>query len=283
MRREAFVNNDGEMLFVPSTSALDIQTELGHLRVHPGDIAVIPPGIRFAVRIAKPAAAGTAPPSAGGYVLELFGSHFALPDLGPLGANGLAHVRDFEYPEAAFDVDAPSASPSPAPAEPWAVTVKLASGLFTYTQQHTPFDVAAWHGRCAPYRYRLARFAHLSANADQLDPTAYAVLTAPGRRPGVSLVDFCVFGEKWAVAPDTVRLPYYHRTTAAEMCGVVAGRYAGSVRPLEVGGLSFESAYMPHGESYDAWRREMGRELGPERVGTGFLGASVSHRRAAAG
>jgi len=288
MVREAFVNNDGEMLFVPSNGTLDLQTELGHLRVRPGDIAVVPPGIRFAVRTAEESAgAGTEPASctpavAKGYVLELFGSHFALPDLGPLGANGLAHVRDFEYPEAAFDVDHPSPAPpsgavSTPSRPPWTITVKLAGRLYAYTQPHTPFDVVAWHGRCAPYRYRLARFAHLTANTDQLDPTAYAVLTAPGRRPGVSLVDFCVFGEKWAVAADTVRLPYYHRTMAAELCGVVAGAYRGSVRPLEVGGLSFESAYMPHGESYEAWRREVAKEtLGPELAGAGFLGESFS-------
>jgi len=270
MRREAFVSHDGDLLIVPQRGTLDIQTELGYLRVGPGEIAVVQAGLRFAVSIVRP------PPSsdtaaARGYVLEVFGSHFTLPELGPLGANGLAHPRDFQYPVAAFDVDPPPAAAAAADAG-WQVTVKLSGRLFGYAQEHTPFDVVAWHGRYAPFKYRLSRFSHLTANTDQLDPTASCLLTAPSRWPGVSLVDFCVFGERWAVAGDTIRIPYYHRTVATEMCGLIQGKYGGSVRPLEEGGLSFESAFMPHGESYGAWARERERELGAEFVGRGYLG-----------
>lgn len=289
MTRQAFVNNDGEFLVVPQRGTLDIQTELGYLRVGPGSVAVLPPGFRFSVAIASPSET----PAASGYVLEVFGTHFRLPELGPLGANGLAHVRDFQYPVASFDVDfdrpaarAPAGSGPVSGSHPlapgWEVVTKLAGRTYLYAQGHTPFDVVAWHGRYAPYRYDLAAFAHLTANADQLDPTAHCVLTAPSRWPGVSLVDFCLFGEKYAVARDTLRIPYHHRTMATELVGIVRGRYGGSVRRLEAGGLSFEQGYMPHGESYECWRRESERQLGPEVVGKDYLGESSASRCAPA-
>lgn len=333
MIREAYVNHDGELLLVPQRGTLDIQTELGYLRVAPGSIAVIPPGIRFAVAVAlassEPSSASgsteaevhsSAGSDASGYVLEIFGAHFRLPELGPLGANGLAHPRDFQYPVASFDVDfdqpaPPACSPAAAHADDadadvslcssttsttsstsatstsssprdWRIITKLSGRTYTYTQPHTPFDVVAWHGRYAPYRYDLARFGHLTANADQLDPTAYCVLTAPSpssssspcsssSSSSSSLVDFCLFGEKYAVARDTLRIPYHHRTVAAELVGVVRGRYGGSARRLEAGGLSFEQAYMPHGETYECWRRESERVLEPGVVGKDFLGEFV--------
>ena len=276
MKRQAFVNNDGELLLMPQRGALDIQTELGSLRVRPGAIAVIPAGIRFAVCIVPaPVSAGDRPEPLGaaGYALEIFGSHFALPELGVLGANGLARIRDFEYPVASFDLDPPSTPNEDAPSRPpWKITIKLAGKLYAYAQAHTPFDVVAWHGRYAPYKYELARFAHLSANSDQLDPTAYTVLTAPSKWPGVSLIDFCLFGEKWVVAENTMRIPYYHRTMATELVGVIKGQYHGSVRPLEAGGLSFEQSYMPHGESYNAWKEDRESEQKPVKAAEGFLG-----------
>ncbi|KAH8880510.1 putative homogentisate 1,2-dioxygenase [Thozetella sp. PMI_491] len=280
MDRQAYVNNDGDFLLVPQRGGLDIQTELGHLRVQPGAIAVIPASIRFAVRIVP----GNFNPDsqdssqiesvAAGYALEIFGTHFALPELGPIGANGLAHVRDFEYPVASFELDPPAASSEEASLvlPPWVITIKLAGKHYNYTQAHTPFDVVAWHGCYAPYKYDLSRFHHLTANTDQLDPTAYTVLTAPSKWPGVSLMDFCIFAEKWAVAQNTIRIPYHHRTMATELVGIIKGKYGGSVRDLEAGGLSFEQSYMPHGESYEAWMRARESEQGAMKVGEGFLG-----------
>lgn len=271
MRRQAFANHDGDLLLVPQYGVLDIKTELGLLRVKPGMIAVLPAGIRFSIFIVS-SASGPDEIKASGYALEIFGTHYALPDLGVLGANGLAHVRDFEYPIAAFDFPPSDYSP----ASEWEITIKLAGKLLSYTQAHTPFDVVAWHGKYAPYRYDLARFGHLTANTDQLDPTAYCVLTAPSKWPGVSLVDFCVFGEKWAVVKDGLRIPYYHRTMATEIGGVIKGQYMGSVRPLEEGGLSFEQGYMPHGESHEAYMKDSDAGHEPVKVSKGYLGESSS-------
>ena len=283
MDRQAFVNNDGEFLIVPQHETIDIQTELGHLCVPPGSIAVLPPGFRFSVSIAS--SYGTSRASmASGYILEVFGTHFKLPELGPLGANGLAHVRDFQYPVASFDMDLDvplSSTPGGGTSRPavkeassphWRILTKLAGRFYQYTQPHTPFDVVAWHGRYAPYKYDLAHFTNLSVNTDQLDPTAHCVLTAPSGWPGVSLVDFCLFAEKYAIAKDTLRIPYHHRTMATELVGIIKGKYGGSVRRLEAGGLSLEQGYMPHGESYECWKRESERDLGVEVAGKGFLG-----------
>ncbi|KAK0723656.1 Homogentisate 1,2-dioxygenase [Apiosordaria backusii] len=246
MDREVFSNHDGELLLVPQHGTLDIKTELGNLLVKPGMIAVLPAGIRFSVNVTRAFGGEESEIKATGYALDVFGTRYALPDLGVLGANGLAHDRDFEYPVAAFDLETDDDD------RPFRVTIKLAGKLFSYTQPHTPFDVVAWHGKYAPYRYDLSRFCHLTANTDQLDPTSYCVLTAPSKWPGVSLVDFCIFGDKWAVSKNTLRIPYYHRNIATELCGVIRGQYKGSVRPLEVGGLTFEQSYMPHGETYEA-------------------------------
>ncbi|KAK3372055.1 Homogentisate 1,2-dioxygenase [Podospora didyma] len=276
MDRQALVNHDGDLLLAPQQGVLDIKTELGNLYVKPGMIVVLPAGIRFSVRGAAAAVpsngvsttAEEATATTSGYALEIFGTHFALPDLGVLGANGLAHVRDFEYPVAAFDVEPEPTQTAP----PWEITIKLSGRFIDYTQKHTPFDVVAWHGKYAPFRYDLARFGHLTANVDQLDPTAYCVLTAPSKWPGVSLVDFCVFGEKWTVVQDTLRIPYYHRTMATELCGVIRGQYLGSVRPLEAGGLSFEQSYMPHGETYEAYVSSAEAEHVPVKVARDYLG-----------
>lgn len=276
MTRQALANHDGELLLLPQRGTLDIQTELGYLRVPPGSLAVLPAGIRFSIALA---AASTSPGSAAaaGYALEIFGSRFRLPDLGPLGGNALAHVRDFAYPVASFDLDfdKPTTTGCAAAQEDdkddWEVVVKLAGRFHSAKQPHTPFDVVAWHGRYAPYKYDLSRFGHLSANTDQLDPTAYSVLTA-STPAAASLVDVCIFGPKWAVATDTLRIPYHHRTLATELVGIVRGVYGGSTRKLEAGGLSFEQGYVGHGETYECWRAQGERRgVGPEWVGEGGL------------
>jgi homogentisate 1,2-dioxygenase len=295
MDRQAFVNNDGDMLLVPQRGILDIQTELGYLRIRPGEIAVLPAGIRFSVRIVPPrpllgfdstvADSSAEDLGAAGYALEIFGTHFKLPELGPIGGNGLAHVRDFEHPVASFDLDPPVATAQPTNATPsginiphnrhtWKTVIKLGGKLWAHTQPHTPFDVVAWHGCYSPYKYVLSRFINLSVCNDQLDPTAFTVLTAPSKWPGVSLVDFCVFGEKWLATQNTLRIPYHHRTMATELGGVIKGTYRGSVRPLQPGGMSFEQAYMPHGETYEAWQREREGTQEPIKVCEGYLGMS---------
>lgn len=118
---------------------MDITTEFGKLSVAPNEICVIQQGIRFSVDITEPSR---------GYILEVFGSHFKLPDLGPIGANGLAAPRDFLHPVVWFeDRDVP-----------YKIYAKYQGHMFTASQNHSPFDVIAWHGNYVPYKYDLEKF-----------------------------------------------------------------------------------------------------------------------------
>jgi homogentisate 1,2-dioxygenase len=236
MKKRAFCNNDGDMLILPQEGRLDIQTEFGRLMVRPGELAVIQAGMKFTVRL--PDGVGR------GYVQEVFGSHYELPELGPVGSNGMAMPRDFEIPVASFDVDQ----------SPWTVVVKLVGQLFTYEQSHTPFDVVAWHGNYTPYKYALKKFINsATVDRDQSDPSIYCVLTAKSKISGVSLSDFLIFTPKWQVTSNTFRLPYYHRNVATEIMGMMYGSWALSSH-LEPGGLTYEPSYMPHGESYKLFK-----------------------------
>lgn len=207
MYRRAFCNNDGDLLLLPQHGRLNIQTELGWLMVRPGELAVIQAGIRFRVLLPDG-------PSRG-YIQEAFGTHYQLPELGPVGSNGMALPRDFSSPVASFHIDE----------SPWEITYKLAGSLHSCQQQHIPFDVVAWHGNLVLYKYSIESFVNMAnANKDQADPTIYCVLTAPSKTPGVSLTDFLVLTKKWLTAEDTFRPPYYHRNMSTEVMGLIYGR-----------------------------------------------------------
>jgi len=204
MERAAFYNADGEMLLVPQEGALELQTEFGWLAVAPGEIAVVPRGVRFRVGLAGPSR---------GYVLEVFGAApFELPELGPIGSNGLANARDFLYPVAAFDADEGRAGAG-AGAPPWVVVAKFGGHCFSTAQGHSPFDVVAWHGTLAPYKYDLARFNTIgTVSFDHPDPSIFTVLTVPSEAgAGVALADFVIFPPRWMVAEHTFRPPWFHR------------------------------------------------------------------------
>lgn len=253
MKKRSFCNCDGDMLILPQDGRLDIQTEFGRLMVAPGELVVIQAGMKFTV--ALPDGTGR------GYIQEVYGSHYELPELGPIGSNGMAQPRDFEIPVASFDVDQSI----------WTVVVKLVGQLFAYEQNHTPYDVVAWHGTYAPYKYKLERFINsATVDRDQSDPSIYCVLTAKSKIPGVSTSDFIAFTPKWQVTRNTFRPPYYHRNVATEIMGMVCGNWALSSL-LEPGGLTYEPSYMPHGESYELFMRETTEELATQRVGEGNI------------
>jgi homogentisate 1,2-dioxygenase len=250
MERRAFCNNDGDFLILPQQGRLDIQTELGRLMVRPGELVVIQAGIRFKVSLPDGHSRG--------YIQEIFGAHYELPELGPIGSNGMALPRDFEAPLASFDIDHNSQ---------WEIVYKLAGSLHSCRQDHTPFDVVAWHGNLVPYKYAIEKFINMAnVEVDQADPTIYCVLTAKSHIPGISLTDFLVFTKKWISTHDTFRPPYYHRNMSTEIMGLVYGTYGGSSHALEPGGLSYEAAYMPHGETYETWKDATTKELAPTRI-----------------
>ncbi|WP_370235717.1 homogentisate 1,2-dioxygenase, partial [Brevundimonas sp.] len=203
MTDRVFYSADGELLIVPQQGAHRFVTEFGVIEAQPGHVVLIPRGVRFRVELDGPSR---------GYVCENYGAAFRIPDLGPIGANGLANPRDFEAPVAAFeDVDRPTEC-----------IQKYGGQLWTTTFDHSPLDVVAWHGNYAPCRYDTARFNAINTvSFDHPDPSIFTVLTSPSDTPGVANCDFVIFPPRWMVAEDTFRPPWFHRNVMSEFMGLV--------------------------------------------------------------
>ena len=229
---------DGELLVVPQFGTVTFATEFGRLRVEPGEIAVIPRGVMFRAEIESEWVRG--------YVCENYGAPLRLPELGPIGANGLANPRDFLAPTAAYeDRDAPTE-----------VIAKFAGHLWSAQFDHSPLDVVAWHGNYYPYKYDLARFnAMNTVSFDHPDPSIFTVLTSPSDTPGAANVDFVIFPPRWSVAEGTFRPPYFHRNVMSEFMGLVRGEYDAKKGGFVPGGASLHNAMSGHGPdraSYDS-------------------------------
>lgn len=254
---QAISSSDGDFLIVPQNGALDIQTELGRLLVRPGEIAVIPRGVRFRVELIEGASRG--------YVLELFQGHFQLPELGPIGSNGLANARDFQAPVAAYEQDNSD----------WRIMAKFAGRLFNATQDHSPFDVVAWHGNNYPYKYDLGRFNTIgSISYDHPDPSIFTVLTAPSPVTGTAIADFVIFPPRWLVAENTFRPPWYHRNTMSEFMGLISGNYdakAGGKGGFQPGGASLHNVMGGHGPDGQTFEAASNVKLSPQKVGGGSM------------
>lgn len=250
MDSRAFQNSDGEMLILPQQGALRIVTELGRMEVAPGFLALVPAGLRFRVELLDG-------PSRG-YICENFGAPFRLPDLGPIGANGLANPRDFETPVAWFeDRD-----------EDFEIVQKFNGKLWTTTIDHSPFDVVAWHGNSAPCRYDLSRFNTIgTVSYDHPDPSIFTVLTSPSDTPGTANCDFVIFPPRWMVGEDTFRPPWFHRNVMSEFMGLIHGVYdakeGGGFVP---GGASLHNQFNGHGPDAESTRKAMEADLKPARI-----------------
>uniref|UniRef100_A0A914ZS86 Homogentisate 1,2-dioxygenase n=1 Tax=Parascaris univalens TaxID=6257 RepID=A0A914ZS86_PARUN len=230
MKDRCIYNADGDWLIVPQEGELNLTTEFGLMLVKPPEIVVIPQGIRLAVDVCGPSR---------GYVLEVYGAHFQLPDLGPIGANGLADARHFETPVAWFedrDVDS------------FEVCCKYHGKFFSAIQDHSSFDVVAWRGNYVPYKYDLRKFMTFNTvSYDHADPSIFTVLTAPSSRPGTAIADFVIFPPRWSVAENTFRPPYYHRNCMSEYMGLICGTYEAKESGFKPGGGSLHSMMTPHG------------------------------------
>ncbi len=246
-------NNDGELLIVPQDGRLRVRTECGQLDVGPGEICVIPRGMVFAIDLHDKTARG--------YVCENYGEYLELPERGPIGANGLANSRDFQFPVAAYeDVDLDGT-----------MTVKFGGHLHRVTLRRSPLDVVAWHGNHAPYVYDLRRFNTMgTVSFDHPDPSIYTVLTAPSGREGVANVDFVIFPDRWLVAENTFRPPWYHRNFMSEFMGLIYGEYDAKATGFLPGGMSLHNSWFAHGPDNDAWVQATGKDLQPEKL-TGTL------------
>ncbi|MFG6429436.1 homogentisate 1,2-dioxygenase [Roseateles sp. LYH14W] len=249
MGRRALVNADAEMLLVPQQGRLLITTELGRLEVAPGSIALLPRGMAFKVDpLDMPAR---------GYVCENHGAAFRLPELGPIGSNGLANARDFEAPVAWHETEAGE----------YEIVKRYGGKLWRATQGHSPFNVVAWHGNLVPYRYDTARFMAINTvSFDHPDPSIFTVLTSPSDTPGWANVDFVIFPPRWMVAEDTFRPPWYHRNVMSEFMGLVLGQYDAKPEGFKPGGASLHSSYVPHGPDSEAFDKASGAELKPHKL-----------------
>eukprot|EP01087_Luapelamoeba_hula_P007990 TRINITY_DN1982_c0_g1_i1.p1 TRINITY_DN1982_c0_g1~~TRINITY_DN1982_c0_g1_i1.p1 ORF type:complete len:455 (-),score=62.84 TRINITY_DN1982_c0_g1_i1:39-1379(-) len=254
MEDKAFYNSDGDLLIVPQKGPLVIQTEFGFIDVAPGEITVIQRGIRFSVQLSEPSR---------GYILEVYDGHFELPDLGPIGANGLANPRDFLTPVAAYEDRS---------CDTYTLVNKYGGSLYTATQDHSPFDVVAWHGNYAPYKYDLSRFCVInSVSFDHIDPSIFTVLTCKTLKPGVAAADFVIFPPRWSVQEHTFRPPYFHRNCMSEYMGLISGAYEAKKEGFVPGGGSLHSCMTPHGPDTTTYTGASKAELKPERVAESAL------------
>ena len=244
-----FYDADGEMLIVPQQGRVRFVTELGIIEAKPGEIVVIPRGLRFRAELPDG-------PSRG-YICENYGAMLRLPELGPLGSNGLANARDFLAPVAAYeDVEAPCA-----------LVAKFQGNLWTAEMAHSPLNVVAWHGNFAPYKYDLARFMVIGTiSFDHPDPSIYSVLTAPSDLPGAANIDFVIFPPRWLVGEDTFRPPWYHRNVMTEFMGLIHGVYDAKAEGFLPGGASLHNCMSAHGPDAETWRRATRAELKPHKV-----------------
>ena len=249
MEGRVFVDADGELLIIPQQGTVELRTELGRLEIGPGDVALVPRGMKFRVQLIDGEAAG--------YVAENYGLPFRLPELGPIGANGLANPRDFEVPVAAFeDSD-----------EPTEIIQKYLGKLWMTTLDHSPLDVVAWHGNYAPWRYDLERFNVIgTVSFDHPDPSIFTVLTSPSNVPGRANADFVIFPPRWMVAEDTFRPPWFHRNVMSEAMGLIHGAYDAKADGFAPGGLSLHNLMSGHGPDLDSWKKASAAELKPAKI-----------------
>jgi homogentisate 1,2-dioxygenase len=249
MSGRAFSNTDGELLIVPQFGRLHLPTEFGRIEIGPGEIAIVPRGVKFRVELPEGPARG--------YVCENYGELFRLPELGPIGANGLANPRDFLIPTAAFEDGDGRCE----------VVVKFAGDLWAAELDHSPFDVVAWHGNYAPCKYDLARFNTLgTVSFDHPDPSIFTVLTAPTPTPGVANCDFVIFPPRWLVAEHTFRPPWFHRNVMSEYLGLVRGVYDSKAEGFAPGGASLHNSMTAHGPDAATFAKASAAELAPQKI-----------------
>lgn len=249
MRSRYFANSDGEMLIVPQAGALRIRTELGVVEITPGEIALIARSLRFAVDLLDDDAVG--------YVCENYGSPFELPELGPIGANGLAHARHFRHPVAAYETGFGAGE----------LVQKFGGHLWACEVSDSPLNVVAWHGSHGVYAYDLNDFNVIGmANWDHPDPSVHTVLTSASPIAGQANVDFCAFGPRWLVGEHTFRPPHFHRNIMTEFMGLIYGVHDSKAEGFVPGGSSLHNMFAAHGPDLATYQLGTNAELAPQKL-----------------
>ncbi len=248
MGKKFFYSADGELLIVPQQGAVLAQTELGQLHVAPGEILVIPRGLKFRIELPDGPVRG--------YVCENYGAPLELPERGPVGSNGFANNRDFQYPVACFEDKE----------EEHLLLVKFCGQLYQTRLSRSVLDVVAWVGNSAPYKYDLSRFNVINTvSFDHPDPSIFTVLTSPSETAGVANLDFVVFPPRWMVAENTFRPPWFHRNIMSEFMGLIKGTYDAKEAGFEPGSMSLHNCMTPHGPEAAVFEKASNAPLKPER------------------
>ena len=249
MEDEYFYDADGELLFVPQQGALRLATEFGVIEIAPGEIAVVPRGVKMRVELIDWPARG--------YLCENYGGALTLPERGPIGANCLANPHDFLTPVARYEQRE----------EHCLLHVKWGGTLWAAEANHSPLDVVAWHGNYAPYKYDLRRFSPVGPLLfDHADPSIFKVLTSPSETPGAANIDFVCFPARWIVAENIFRPPWYHMNCMSEFMGLICGQYDAKPEGFVPGGFSLQNAMLPHGPDSDAFEAASKAELKPHKL-----------------
>ena len=242
---QCFYDADGELLIVSQEGALVLKTEFGVIEVKPGEIAVIPRGVKFRVEVGGPVR---------GYVCENYGAPLRLPDLGPIGANGLANPRDFLAPVAWFEESE----------RPSRIIARFGGRSWECTSPGSPLDVVAWHGNYYPYKYDLALFNAInSVSFDHCDPSIFTVLTSPSDTAGTANADFVIFPPRWMVAEHTFRPPWFHRNLMSEYMGLIHGVYDAKAKGFSPGGGSLHNCFSAHGPDRATFDKASSEALEP--------------------
>jgi homogentisate 1,2-dioxygenase len=244
-----FYNAEGEMLVLPQQGRLFVKTEMGNLDVKPGEMVVLPRGVRFSVELPDG--------SARGYICENYGATLRLPELGPIGSNGLANPRDFLTPVAAYEDKEGR----------FELVAKFNGQLWAAEISHSPLDVVAWHGNYAPYKYDLSLFNTINTvSFDHPDPSIFTVLTSPSDTPGTANVDFVIFPPRWMVAENTFRPPWFHRNIMSEYMGLIHGAYDAKAEGFVPGGGSLHNSMSGHGPDAATFERASEVALAPHKI-----------------
>ena len=248
MKDRYIYDADGELMLVPQQGPILLATELGRLEAKPGEIAVVPRGVKFGVEVNG---------ATRGYLCENYGAPFRLPELGPIGSQGLAQRRDFLAPVAAYENKRGKCQ----------VVAKFMGGLWASDFSHSPLDVVAWHGNYAPYKYDLARFMAINTvSFDHPDPSIFTVLTSPSGQPGVANCDFVIFPPRWMVAEHTFRPPWFHRNVMSELMGLIHGVYDAKAEGFLPGGISIHNCMCGHGPDLPTYQKATQEALQPHKI-----------------
>jgi homogentisate 1,2-dioxygenase len=250
MRDRVFANGDAEMLILPDLGAIRVFTEFGILQVSPGEFALIPKGIKFRVDLLEGQARG--------FMAENFGLPYRLPELGLIGAHGLANAGDFQAPVAAYEDQN----------TPVQLVHKYAGNLWETQLPATPLDVVAWRGNLTPYKYDMYRFEAMgTATWDHPDPSIFCALSSPGDVVAGGNSDLLVIPPRWIVAERSFRPPGFHRNTVAEFAAVLEGFWGPPEGGFGAGSFLLHNNWVSHGPDTKTLELFRQIELTPMKAG----------------